>query len=105
MSIDYNGVGGIGIKVEDYVDCFIESKLFTQEEWDDDRYDCVEQIGIPFNSAGNHFCDDVYYYLQVEGSNLVEINKNALSFIKKLEKYGIFLKLEDLEVISDICIW
>jgi len=105
MGIDYDGVGGIGIEItKDVLEKFISFGLFTEEQWDEDYYDCLEKIGLLYNTAGNFYSgdmEDLTHYLFVRGNNLQEILDNEPEFISALEKFGITISRKDLIVISD----
>jgi hypothetical protein len=107
MSIDYDGVGGIGIELtEELVQKFIAANIFTEEEWEDDYYECLEKVeetfGIATDTAGNFYSDrDITHYLFVDGSNLKDILENHVTFLEKMKSVGVDLSLEDLELISD----
>lgn len=107
MGISYDGVGGIGIELtEELIEKFISKGYFTEDEWDEDYYECLETIGekldISYSTAGNFYSErDITRYLFVDGDNLKEILENYPSFIEKLKTVGIELSIEDLELISD----
>lgn len=108
MGIDYDGVGGIGIELTDeMLDTLKQKGLFTEEEWDEDYYDCMEKIGLVWEPA--HYYDvpveEYTFYLFVDGNNIVEINDNIPSFLDTLNKYGFNITKEDIIPISDIHIW
>jgi|GEM_PF-6478644 len=106
MGVDYNGVGGIGIKVTDDIICeLIENGTFIEEDWDDDPDECLNDIGLAYASAGNCYSGDTYYYWFVSGKNLDEINANANGFIKKLDDLGIRVTTKDLMVIEDLHVY
>lgn len=54
MGVDYNAVGGIGVEFNDDLQYkAIELEYFTEEEWDEDPYACMEYLGITYEKAGN----------------------------------------------------
>jgi hypothetical protein len=103
MSIDYEGVGGIGIKLtDDLIEKLIEKNIFTKDEWEEDARECLERLNIYYKQAGNVFTEIYYWYLMVDGDNLKEINENVDQFIIDIKnKIGIDLTLSDLKVIED----
>ena len=113
MGISYSGVGGIGIELtEELIEKFISKGYFTEDEWDDDYYECLETINqkldIENSSAGNFYSDDnddLRHYLFVDGENLKEILENYSSFIEKLKTVDIELSIEDLELVSDFSVF
>lgn len=111
MGISYDGIGGIGIEVtEEIVAKFISSGYFTEDEWDEDYYECLETIGeklnISYSTAGNFYngIEDLVHYLLVDGENLKEVVENSKTFIEKLKTVGLDLTEKDLLVISDYCV-
>lgn len=107
MGISYGSVGGIGIELtEEIVQKLITANIFTEEEWEDDYYECLvcveEKLGISSDTSGNFYSDaDITHYLLVSGGNLKEIILNSSMFLTKLHCVGIKLSVEDLIVISD----
>jgi len=105
MGIVYDGVCGIGIEItEDILEKFISFGLFTQEELDEDYYNCSVKIGLLYNTAGNFYSgdmEDLTHYLFVRGNNLQEILDNEHEFISALQKFGINISRKDLKVISN----
>ncbi|MCK5606739.1 hypothetical protein KAR91_32855 [Candidatus Pacearchaeota archaeon] len=102
MGIDYESVGGIGIELtSERVDLIIEKGFFTEDAWDEDSYECVEEIGLLYGEGGNSYSRDTTYYLLVEGKTLKEINGNATAFVKRLDEIGIKMSIGELEVIDD----
>lgn len=106
MGIDYDGVGGIGIEIDEDVHLkLIENGVFTDDEWDEDRDGCLEELDILYQQAGNAYSGDVTFYLFVEGENLIEINRNAPKFIDKLNAVGINITIDKLKVISETFVY
>ena len=107
MGIDHNGVGGIGIELtEEIRNKLIENKLFTQDEWDEDKYGCLEEINLIYSVAGDgSYGGKDIYYLLVKGDNLKEILENEEVFRNHLKTFGIQLTQGDLSVISDLHTW
>lgn len=105
MGVDYSSVGGIGIEVtKGMIEKFITAGLFTQENWDDDPGYPLRELKFPVKTAGsgNYTGEENVYYILVPGENLSEIIANEGMFRKKLAKFKIQLKQEDLLVISDL---
>lgn len=107
MSVDYDGVGGIGVLVTDnHIQLMIDNGLFSREEFEDDQSNCMDGVGIPYSCAGSFYQEDAsYFYFLVSGKNLPEINSNAPKFIESLASIGIIVSDVDLIVISDLMIW
>ncbi len=103
MGIDYDGVGGVGIELTPrFVDDVIKKGFFTEEDWAEDEYDCIDEtFNCPFDQAGNVFSGGGYWYLFVEGNTLGEINNNARGFVEMLKTKGIEITVDDLQIISD----
>jgi hypothetical protein len=107
MGVDYNAVGGIGIRFnEDLQMKAIELEYFTEEEWDEGMYSCVESLGIMYHTAGNSYYSEYDFYFLVNGKNLKEVIDNSLPFLDKInKKFNVEYTQEDLEVISELHIW
>lgn len=108
MGVDYDGVGGIGIKLTDeMIEYAIDKGVFTEEEWDDDPCECLFDLDcVNFASAGNSYAGEHEFYLSVPGLTLKDINTNAFSFVEKVKEYfGVDITVDDLKVISDIYIY
>lgn len=106
MGISYDGVGGIGIELtEEIIQKLIAANIFTEEEWEDDYYTCLDTIGdtwgVLFGTGGSHYSGDLNHYIFVDGSNLKEIMENYPNFLEKLKNVGVELSIEDLKLISD----
>jgi hypothetical protein len=105
MGIDYSGVCGIGVKVNDeIVDKFIENNIFDRGDWEDDPDYCLEKANFIYGAAGSYYSGEVCYYLFVDGANLAGINKNAPAFVDSLSKLGISIDVDDLIMIEDILV-
>lgn len=105
MGIDYDAVGGVGISEDRFVNRFIELGKFTEEEWDDNRESCLDEIGIGYRCSGDSYADEREYHLMVPGKNLQELVENAPVFISKLKELGIDLAFSDLLVIEEPHVW
>lgn len=106
MDVDYSSVGGIGVEFTDeMMEAVIEKGLFTEEEWDDDRHECMETIGLSFSEGGNSYSGDTDFYLLVDGETLGEINDNADKFVATLREKGIDTSVNELQVISAYHVW
>jgi hypothetical protein len=107
VSVDYNGVGGVGIKItEEMIAILIDRKLFTSEEWEGDKHSCLETLGIIYEEAGSGaYGGDQSFYLFVAGETLDSVIVNAPLFIEKLAGVGIAITKEEIVVISDLCMW
>lgn len=74
MSVDYDGVGGIGIELTDEVLlCIIDKGIFTEYQWEDDRHLTLESLGLSFSEAGSYYSGNLKQYLFVDGNNLKEV--------------------------------
>lgn len=107
MGVDYNGVGGIGVRLKaEMVQTAINKNLFTEEDWEEDSIASVEVFGVPYAQAGSAYSGKEWFYLFVDGNNLEEVNSNSKSFLDKInELFDLNYTEKDLEVISDLYIW
>lgn len=106
MSVDYSGVGGVGIEITHE----IKNKLIVANEGE--TYDgCLEsmlgdlELDLKEAGDGNYTGDDNTFYISLEGDNLKELIENSAALLEKLEGFGIKLTLEDIEVIEDLHVW
>jgi hypothetical protein len=105
MGVDYSAVGGIGIRVNKYINKIIESGAFTQEEWNEDCEYCLDSISIKYRIYGNTLSSKCHYAWMVTGKNLEEVISSAAPFIASFANIGVHLNLTDLEVIEESLIW
>lgn len=107
MGVDYNGVGGIGIRLnEGMVLKAIEREYFTEEDWEEDPIASVEVFGILYAQAGSAYSGKEWFYLFVDGDNLEEVNANREDFLNKINNiFDLNYTEKDLKVISDLYIW
>ena len=113
MGIDYCGVGGIGIEIDDDMKELISNKYYSKNEMDEDDDDyeevyfseILDDAGIEYSEAGCSYSGDLNYYLLVDGSTLLEVQNNTEEFIKKLKDIGINITIEDLQVVSDLHVY
>ena len=73
MGVDYDGVGGIGSELTpELQEILISHGAFTEQEWDDDHYECVESLGFEYSMAGDasYTGGEDTVYLFVKGDNL-----------------------------------
>ena len=106
MGVDYDGVGGVGICIDDYLDQIIASGAFTREEWDEDVDDCLSRNGIHYAEAGSSYEEgNRRYYAFVEGENLEEVINNVPAFVEKFRGFGVVLLMKDIKIISDLLVW
>lgn len=107
MGVDYNGVGGIGIRLKsEMVNTAIEKSMFTEEDWEEDPIASVEVFGILYAQAGSAYSGKEWFYLFVDGNNLEEVNANSKDFLNKINNiFDLNCTEKDLKVISDLYIW
>ncbi|QDB74096.1 hypothetical protein [Aeromonas phage 4L372D] len=107
MGVDYNGVGGIGVRLSpEMVKTAIEKNMFTEEDWEEDPIASVEVFQILYAQAGSAYSGKEWFYLFVDGNNLEEINNNSKDFLDKVNKmFDLKYTEKDLKVISDLYIW
>lgn len=106
MGVDYDGVGGVGLLLTDErIAGLIESGIFTEDQWGEDRYESLERIGLTYYEAGSaNYGGEVRWYLVVDGDTLADVNNNAPAFVEKAKKVGIITTVDELEIISDLLI-
>ena len=107
MRLDYDGVGGVGIRVtNDHIQTMIDKGLFSREEFEEDQSNCMDSLGIPYSCAGSFYQENAsYFYFLVKGEILDDVIENKHEFIKSLSYIGINITDSDLIIISDLMIW
>lgn len=107
MGVGYGGVGGIGVQFDsDMQESAVEKGIFSEEDWDDCPGECMESVGLTFDTAGSAYSGEEQFYLLVDGESLTDINNNAGDFCSKVnEAIGSKLTPADLKVIYDLHIW
>jgi hypothetical protein len=111
MGVDYDGVGGVGFKLDAVdVQTLIASGLFTQEAWEEDKDECLDKLELRKHGGTRQHIGDCYtgdgvgYAMLVKGKTLKEINDNAPAFCARLSEYGVMKTPDDLEIISELYI-
>lgn len=106
MSVDYAGVGGIGIEItKEFLERLIVAGIVTQEEWDNSPCEFLEQTGLVWAEAGAaNYCGDATWYFFVDGDNLPEIIAKEKDFRGWFASRKVWLIQEDLVVIEDLLI-
>jgi hypothetical protein len=106
MSIGYNAVGGIGIKVtSEIIQALINKDVFTQSDYDEYGNECLEGLGLKFEVSGNMYTDEIQYYFILEGNDLEELIANYVPFRKKFnELTDITLNPQDFKIFSELYI-
>lgn len=104
MGVDYGSIGGVGIEfTAEMVDVAIKNGVFSEDEWEEDEYECLGEIGLKYREAGNAYAGVSRWYLLVNGDTLDEVNENSNKFIARLAEIGI--SVDKLDIISDLRIW
>lgn len=104
MGVDYDGVGGIGVEVDDeIIDACIKNGVFTKEDYDDDA-DCLSNLDLTYGTAGSYYSGNVTHYLFVDGATFSDIKKNIGGFIDKLKSIGVEKTEDDIKVISEMLV-
>ena len=111
MSVDYSGVGGVGISVENYLEVFLKNEEF-QELWDNSNEDAVNWLiqdcpeayydtaGTAYRSGGERF------YILIEGDTLYKVMNNCDKFMAFFKnKWEIDLSWSKLKIISDYYVY
>lgn len=107
MGIDYNAVGGIGVRFNEELQMkAIELEYFTEEEWDEGcKFSCVESLDFYYMEASSYDDPPEFYFL-VKGDNLKEIVENSTEFLNKINStFIVDYKQEDLKLICELDIY
>lgn len=103
MSIDYDGVGGIGISIDKDIEKKIKEYI---ENTGEEFYGLSDVCSPEFKRAGSGcYGGGDRYYAVVDGRTFIDIKNNIPKFIKEMSDFGIIVKEEELIVIEDIHIW
>lgn len=106
MGVDYEGIGGIGIRLtDDMVDQAVDKGFFDHDEWDDCNNECLDKLGILYVGAGCALSGEVHYYFMVDGETYKELKDNIPKFVDEYNKIFKEISEDDLQVISDILMW
>lgn len=110
MGVDFDGVGGIGFNVNDYLE-LLSLKDEFKTLWDTDCYEAVELLckdthTVTYSQAGDCYTSGgTYFYVFVKGNTLQDIQDNLPDFIYHFRtKWGISFDTDTLQVISDILV-
>jgi len=116
MSSECKGVGGVGIRVEDYVSRFFRDIIFTDLWANGEYYEAVEHVvtdakkkGYPVKAgyAGNGFTGSgTSHYLFIDADDLSELMDSYHLFIRCMyELFGIQLYSGDFKVVADCAVY
>ena len=108
MGVDYSGVGGIGVYLDDEkLDKLFATGAFSREDWEElGPDDCFDRLDLPVRTTvGNEYSGQTEIVFLIDGNNLVEVVGNEAAFREKFAKYGIDLALNDLLVISELYVY
>lgn len=108
MGVDYEGVGGIGVYLDDEkLDKLFATEAFSAEEWEGLGPDeCLLRLDLPgWATVGNAYYGETEIVFLIDGNNIVEVVGNEATFREKFAKYGIDLALNDLVVISELYVY
>lgn len=110
MGVDFDGVGGIGFKVEDHLEVLLQNEEFTTL-WETDKDSAVELLCADstvarYRLAGDCFDGKTWWYVKVKGTTLQEVLDNCPDFVYHFRtEWGLMLDFSKLKVIEDLCIW
>lgn len=108
MGVDYDGVGGIGVYLDDEkLDKLFATGAISKEDWEELGPDeCFDKLDIPgWTKVGNEYSGQTEIVFFIDGNNLVEVVVNEAAFREKFAKYGIDIALNDLVVISELYVY
>ena len=108
MSVDYSGVGGIGVYLDDEkLDKLFATGAISKEDWEElGPDDCFNKLDLPsWTTVGNEYSGQTEIVFLVDGNNLVEVVGDEAAFREKFAKYGIDIALNDLVVISELYVY
>ena len=108
MSVDYDGVGGIGVFLDDEkLDKLFATGAISKEDWEElGPDDCFDRLDLPgWTTVGNAYSGQTEIVFLIDGNNLVEVVGNEAAFREKFAKYGIGIALNDLVVISELYVY
>lgn len=106
MSINYDARYGLGIWLDDIYDAVIEANIFNQDEFENDKYACIEKLAeeldCVFETIGSYYTGDITYALLVDTDNYQRLLDGAVDkFIKNVKtKLGVELEYKDLNIIG-----
>lgn len=106
MSINYDARYGLGIWLDDIYDAVIEANIFNQDEFENDKYACIEKLAeeldCVFETIGSYYTGDITYALLVDTDNYQQLVDGAVDkFIKNVKtKLGVELEYKDLNIIG-----
>ena len=103
MGVDYDAVGGIGIRVTDEVLDALGYKDERVEDFLDDRLANTSVSYIEFGSCYSK--DSIEYALVVEATKYSEIVKSVPKFLEDLRNLGLNCSESDLVIISELYEW
>lgn len=111
MGVDYDGVGGIGFRIDDFLDKLLIDAEFSRL-WEDDKYEACEYLckdvdHACYMEAGSGGYGGQYrFYVCIVSTTLGDVNARAESFCDQFNKrWGLNLKPDELKIIEDIHIW
>ena len=102
MGVDYDAVGGIGIRVTKER----LQKLGYNEDDNDVSSFLDDVVGVTYSEYGSCYSENsLEYAWMVPGSKYLECVKNIPEFLKELNDKNLNVTEEDLEIIEEIFIW
>lgn len=108
MGVDYEGIGGIGIKVNDeLVAKIIDLGFFTGEDWSKDPQGCMSSLNIPYATAGaGSYGGEDRFYFTISAYTYKQVNENKDDFLHIINStLQTEFTEDDLIVISDLYVW
>jgi hypothetical protein len=111
MGVDYDGVGGVGFYVDDYIDKFTQNPEF-RELWEAEDYDtaleklCVVRSESTYELYGNAFNGNTGWCITISCSDLEELLVKVPKFIAHFNtEWALDLTYKDIKIITEGLIW
>ena len=106
MSMEVQGVSGIGIELKDSMYTKMAKATGVAAQYIEGNIDTfMSERGIRFAQAGNSFTGNLRWYLVVDDVEYLECVALIPSFIEALSKIGIDITEKDLILIEDYAIY
>lgn len=105
MGIDYNSSFATNIQLtEDMVEYAIRRGHLYKDFWDDpEGYFNIDNIGLV--ADGSYYSGEIYYYLDLPTSKVIEMNNQLDIFCQHVNQYfNVNIKPEDIGILGTMVI-